>query len=314
MKLSHLNALRALEATLRLGSFSAAANELGVTPAAVGQRIRSLEDYLGRQLFHRSPKGTAPTEEARKVLPLLGTGFTALENALAALSAKSSPKLISVTMPESFAENWFARLLSDFTIKHPDVDLHVDASNHDYDLLAESFDFAIRYGKSLGAPFEELDLFGDSVQPVCSPEFAKRYNLHPGRRDLADVPLIHVLNRTGDPDWVGFEEWGRAFDFDPDKLGRGVRFARTASGLQSAIAGQGLMIAGLVESYHALASGQLTMPFGASYRCETAYRYRLIPKPGAARFRTHKRFMDWLTEHSNRYRQDVAGLREKFAG
>src|SRR6056297_2802134 len=112
MKISHLNALRALEATLRRGSFATAAKELGVTPAAVGQRIRSLEEYVGRRLFERSANGAVPTAEARKLLPVLNTGFSALESALDELQPTQDLRRISVTMPESFAENWFALVLS----------------------------------------------------------------------------------------------------------------------------------------------------------------------------------------------------------
>lgn len=184
MKISHLNALRALEATLRRGSFANAAKELGVTPAAIGQRIRSLEEYVGRRLFERSANGAVPTAEARKLLPVLNTGFSALESALNELQPAQDRRRISVTMPESFAENWFALVLSDFTVRHPEADFRLDASNRDHDLVSEHYDFAIRYGKPLGDPFDERLLFGDSVQPVCAPGFARRYNIRPGREDF----------------------------------------------------------------------------------------------------------------------------------
>ena len=85
MKLSHLNALRALEATLRCGTFSAAADELGVTVGAIGQQLRGLEDYLGLRLFDRLPSGVRPTVEAREVAEQLTMGFGAVDEALAQL-------------------------------------------------------------------------------------------------------------------------------------------------------------------------------------------------------------------------------------
>lgn len=85
MLLTHLNALRALEATLRLGSFTAAASELGVTPAAVGQRVRTLEDYLGTELFLRTPTGIRAKADVRSVEALLTNSFSGLANAMSEL-------------------------------------------------------------------------------------------------------------------------------------------------------------------------------------------------------------------------------------
>ena len=308
MKISHLNALRALEATLRKGSFAAAADELGLTPAAVGQRVRALEEYIGRKLFERSATGAVPTIEAQKVLSDLNTGFAALASALEKLNPEEAPQRISVTLPESFAENWFALVLTEFTERHPEADLRLDASNRDHDLTAENFDFAIRYGKPLGDPFEEHLLFGDSVQPVCSPAFAARYDLHAELRDLAGVPLLHVLNRTGDPGWIGFDGWAHAFGVDPSTLGHGIRFSKAGSGLQSAITGQRLVMAGLVEAFHALAAGSLIMPFGASRRYETTYKYRLLRRRNVKLSGARQAFANWLIDRANRHNRDVEDL------
>ncbi|SLN11174.1 Glycine cleavage system transcriptional activator [Roseovarius litorisediminis] len=313
MRITHLNALRALEATLRKGNFTAAAKELGVTPAAVGQRIQALEDYIGRSLFERSATGATPTAEARKMQPALNAGFSALAGVLEDLQPEKAAKRVLVTMPESFAENWFALVVSEFTEMHPQADLRLDASNRDYDLSSETFDFAIRYGKSLGDPFEETLLFGDSVQPVCSPEFACRHGLHPGMRDLSGVPLIHVLNRTGDPNWIGFDEWGRTFGIDPSSLAHGIRFSKAGSGLASSIAGEGLVMAGLVEAFHALADGRLTMPFGATHRYETTYKYRLVRHRDVAMSFIQRTFATWFTARAQQHNRDLEDLLERCA-
>lgn len=308
MKLTHLNALRALEATLRLGSFSAASSELGITPAAVGQRIRALETYLGSALFDRSATGATPTAAARAVEAELGEGFALISDAMARLRPDIEPRTIRVTMPESFAENWFAFILSDFSRTYPVYELQVDASNRDHDLSLGAFDFAIRYGQQIGPDFEETRLFADSVQPVCSPDFARQHDLHAGRTDFRDVPLIHVLNRTGDPGWVGFDGWARAFGLDPDMFDHGVRFSKTGSGLQSAIAGQGLVMAGLVESFHALTAGRLVMPMGPAKRVETSYAYRLVRRREDAVTRSRRAFSEWIVDHAAKHERAVNRL------
>ena len=270
MQLTHLNSLRALEATLRHGSFTAAAGELGITPAAVGQRVRVLEDYLGKPLFDRNGIAIRPVDDAERVHTLLTGGFTAIASAFEQLKMIRGHNRISLTLPASFAENWFTPMLSNFYQAFGEVELRLDASNRDVDLLWEPFDFAIRYGKPVGEPLQEQFLFGDSVLPVCSPDFAARHNLNRTVKSLEGVPLVHLINRTGDPDWVGFDGWGRHFGFDPAHLRQGVSYSRISSGLRSALTGQGLVLCGLTEAFHELSAGRLVIPFGAELRYKTS--------------------------------------------
>ena len=301
MQLSHLNSLRALEATLRHGSFTAAAEELGVTPAAVGQRVRALEDFIGRGLFERTRWGIEPLEDARSVEAQLTTAFAAIARALEQLKAARADNRLAVTLPAAFAEHWFTPLISEFYQRHAEVDLRLDASNRDVDLLSEDFDFAIRYGKDVHAPLQEVVLFEDYVLPVCSPGFAERYDLRPTQRSLEGVPLIHVLNRTGDPGWVGFDGWGKAFGFDPAYLGHGVSYSKVSSGLQSAISGLGLVLCGLTEAYNALRRGDLVLPFGSQLKCETHYKYRLLWVGERRMTGLQKDFMAWVLEESEKF-------------
>ena len=310
MRLSHLNALRALDATLRHGSFSEAATELGITPAAVGQRVRSLENYLGIELFIRSSTGIEPTKEAQSVENLLTSGFTKVALALAKLSQKKLRNGLHVTLPESFSENWLAPILSEFHLQNPSVDLHLNPTNRDVDLLVEDFDLAIRYGSASESQYAERLLFGDFVVAVCSPEFARRHGLKPDLRSLECVPLIHVTHRTGDPGWVGFQGWGEAYGFDPAHLGHGIRFSKTGSGLQAAAAGQGLVLCGVVEAYNALRAGILILPFGSSLRFRTRYSYRLVWLRSHSDFDQRNKFVEWITGRSTEFVRE----RDKFLG
>ncbi|MEP2029253.1 MAG: LysR substrate-binding domain-containing protein [Paracoccaceae bacterium] len=308
MRLSHLNALRALDATLRHGSFSEAAVELAITPAAVGQRVRSLEQYLGRDLFIRSSTGIEPTSEAQSVADQLTQGFSKVAGALETLTPKKRDGALRVTLPESFSENWLAPSLSDFHLQNPEVELHLDASNRDMDLMTDEFDLAIRYGPTSGEQFEERVLFGDYVLPVCSPEFANRFKLVPQRRSLDGVPLVHITHRTKDPGWVGFQAWGEAFNFDPSHLTQGIRFSRTGSGLQAAIAGQGLVLCGVVEASNALRSGSLILPFGPQLKFQTRYKYRLIWTRSRAMSAALNKFVTWMVERSTEFRDELSAL------
>ena len=123
MRITHLNGLRALEATLRTGSFRSAADELGVTTAAVGQQIRTLESFLGRKLFLRTSTGVQPTDYARRVEQNLTVSFSTIEDVISQLKNHPSKTRLAITLPSSFAENWFTGRLSDFYKLNSKIDL-----------------------------------------------------------------------------------------------------------------------------------------------------------------------------------------------
>jgi LysR family glycine cleavage system transcriptional activator len=141
MRVTHLNGLKALEVTLRAGSFRAAADELGVTTAAVGQQIRTLEDFLGCKLFFRTSSGAQPTDHARRIEGKLTASFSSIEDVINQLKYRQPKNRLAVTLPSSFAENWFAIRLPDFYRLNSEIDLRLDASNRMVDLIIEDFDF-----------------------------------------------------------------------------------------------------------------------------------------------------------------------------
>lgn len=308
MRVTHLNALRALEAALRKGSFSAAAEELGVTPAAVGQQVRTLEEYLGIELFHRSKGGTKSTRVAQRVETRLTASFSTLADVLTQLRAVRPERQISVTFPSSFAENWLTHYISEFYRNHSSVDLRLDASNRMVDLLTEEFDFALRYSRPAGKGFAEVVLFGDYVLPVCSPEFALRYELTPEKRSLKGVPLVHLGKRTPDPEWADWQAWGTAFGFAAEPLRQGVQYMQLSSGLQAALSGQGLVLCGVTEAFVSIREGRLVMPFGSTLRCPTGYKYRLVWLLDRELSELQLSFKDWLLDTVAEFSREVDDL------
>jgi LysR family glycine cleavage system transcriptional activator len=308
MRISHLNALRALEATLRTGTFSRAADELGVTTAAVGQQIRGLEDYLGRKLFLRTPSGVQATEETIRIKGKLTSGFATIHDVLTEMKAASSATRVAVTLPESFAENWFTRRISDFYRQNSEVDLRLNASNRRVDLASEGFDFAVRYSPPPDDTFEFIELFGDRVLPVCTPGFAGQYGLNEKTQSMHGVPLVYLENRTPDPDWANWVDWCQAFGIDGMKANTGLRFSKISSGVQAAINGHGLVLCGIVESHDAIRRGQLCAPFGASRSLQTGYLYRLLWPRGRALNSIQQRFRNWVADLAAGFEDDVAAF------
>jgi LysR family glycine cleavage system transcriptional activator len=305
MRVTHLNGLKALEASLRTGSFRAAADELGVTTAAIGQQIRTLEKYLGCKLFLRTSSGVQPTDHARRIERKLTASFSTIADVINQLKYQQPKNRLAVTLPSSFAENWFAGRLPDFYRLNSEIDLRLHASNRMVDLIAEDFDFAIRYSQPSAEIYDEKQLFGDFVLPVCTPEFASQYGLSSTQRSLEGVPLIHLVERTPDPQWVDWIKWGEAFGFQQDTLQAGIRLTEFNSGIQTAIRGQGLVLCGISEAYSAIKEGILVAPFGPKLNCPGSYQYRLVFVHGRKLSKLQGQFQSWVVEIAREFRGDV---------
>lgn len=145
----HLNALRAFEASARHQSFSAAADELHVTPAAVGQLVRTLEDWLGTPLFHRGSSGKArlvPTEAAERALPDIRAGFDRLAVGMERLQEGSTSGVLTVAVSPAFAAKWLLPRIESFQLAWPDTDVRLDTNLKPVDFLAQRIDIGVRYG------------------------------------------------------------------------------------------------------------------------------------------------------------------------
>lgn len=152
MKRTHLplNGLRVLDAAARHLSFTKAADELAVTPAAVGQQIRALEDMLGVVLFRRAPKGLELTGEGAAGLDALRSGFLQFEEAVRAMQAGQSSNSLTIAAPRDFTAKWLARRLADFGKEYPDTRFTLVAADDDIDFTEANLDLAIRLTKGPG--------------------------------------------------------------------------------------------------------------------------------------------------------------------
>ena len=163
MKRTHLplNGLRVLDAAARHLSFTRAADELAVTPAAVGQQIRALEDMLGVVMFRRTPKGLELTDEAAAGLDALRSGFLQFEDAVRAMQAGQSSLKLTVAAPRDLTAKWLNERLAAFSGDNPDVSFALVASEGGADFTEANLDLAI--GLSDGPGDHEGVLIGDTM-------------------------------------------------------------------------------------------------------------------------------------------------------
>ena len=149
MKRTHLplNALRVFEASARHLSFTRAADELAVTPAAVGQQIRALEETLGVVLFRRLTRNLELTPEAEQALPALQQGFLAFEEAVRLMQAGQSSKVLNLAAPRALVAKWLTAKLADYGRLHPDLRFSVNAHEAgEVDFTQANLDLALYFG------------------------------------------------------------------------------------------------------------------------------------------------------------------------
>jgi LysR family glycine cleavage system transcriptional activator len=145
-----LNGLRVLDAAARHLSFTRAADELAVTPAAVGQQIRALEDTLGVVLFRRTAKGLELTPEGESGLDALRAGFLQFEEAVRAMQSQQSSKTLTIAAPRDFTAKWLAKRLADYGRTDPELRFHLLASDDELDFTQANLDLAIRLAEGPG--------------------------------------------------------------------------------------------------------------------------------------------------------------------
>jgi DNA-binding transcriptional LysR family regulator len=309
MQLSHLNGWRALEAVLRLGTISKAAQELGVTPAAVAAQIRALEKRLDRPLFRRQPGGLVPNDTARGVAERLTRGLSILSDIEQSLSVRGASRQVALSVSQTFAETWLPRHLPALLARRSRVDLRLETSWAVEDLRRSEIHFAIRF---MGPPDPEhaaIDLLPSGVAPVCTPDFARRYGLGPGTDSLEGVPLIRIEVPTSDPEWADWPAWSARTGVPLPTPRTAPRLALSGSGLRLARSGIGLVLGGLSEIFHAVEDGTLVTPLGRASVVPASYWHRLIWLKERRLGPDQRAVRDWIAGHAE---TDRARMRQIF--
>ena len=294
----YLNALRAFEASARHQSFSAAAAELNVTPAAVGQLVRGLEEWLGAALFHRSTGGRArlvPTELAERALPEIRAGFDRLTLGLERLREGAADRVLTVTVSPAFAAKWLLPRIERFHTTWPDTDLRLDTNLKLLDFAAQGIDVGVRYGAGNWPGLVAEKLLDEEIYPVCSPALLRRNPLR-NPADLAAQTLIHDVSVDRQ---IGFASWESWFESvgAPVVKKRGLRINNSAAVLQAAIDGQGIALARSVMAHDDVAAGRLVRLF-PEIVFPSPLSYFVVYRPESGTLPRLVEFREWLHQEA----------------
>ena len=292
----YLNALRAFEASARHQSFSVAAKELSVTPAAVGQLVRSLEEWLGTPLFNRGSSGRARlvvTEAAQRALPDIRAGFDRLTLGLEKLKEASSKGGLTVTVSPAFAAKWLLPRIDRFQAKWPDTDVQLDMSLKPVDFVTQKVDIGVRYGAGKWPGLVAEKLMDEEIYPVCSPSL-----LRPNKRlrklnDLASETLIQDQSMGSHEGFPSWDMWLKAAGVVNAKKTRGMRINNSAAVLQAAIDGRGVALARSVMAHDDLSAGRLVRLF-PEITFTSPLAYFVVHRPECSSLPRLVAFREWL--------------------
>ena len=304
----HLNALRAFEASARHQSFSAAAAELNVSPAAVGQLVRTLEDWLGAPLFHRHTAGKTrlvATQAAERALPDLRAGFDRLLLGLERLKEGSLNGVLTVTVSPAFAAKWLLPRIERFQSVCPETDVRLDTSLKPVDFVSQRIDIGVRYGTGNWPGLSADKLMDEEVYPVCSPAFQQQHAPLRQPADLARQTLIHDLSMDGHGDFPTWEAWLQKAGVRDSAASRGMKINNSAAVLQAAAEGHGVALARSVMAHDDIASGRLVRLCGAMTFL-SPLAYYVVYRPESAGLPRLATFRGWLLEEAGKQAAAVA--------
>ena len=248
-----LTALRAFEAAARNRSLKMACDELHLTPGAVSQQVRELEQRLEVQLFDRTGGRYELTQLGQLLVNHLTRCFDDLERAVAELQSHAEPGRLRLKLAPTFAVRWFAPRLVSFFSHSPGIDLEVTTLSAASEVSFDDCDFLVRVGVPPWPEVDTIFLFKDALVPVCSPQLAPQLK---GPSDLRAHTLLHSSVR--EDDWA---TWLRSAGLDPSWADHGARFPNAALACEAAAGGGGIAVTQRVYVEQDLKTGRLLAPF-----------------------------------------------------
>ena len=284
-RLPSLNALRVFVMVARHGGVSRASEALSLTHSAVSHQIRILQEELGVTLFEKTGRGLALTAEGSRLAQRVEAAFNEIEDAAHEVCV-SRHRYLHISTISSFAACWLLPRLGDFISSCPDIDVDVQSTNTPTARTHLDADVSIGFGTGpYPGVFSEL-LLRDWLFPVCSPEFARRYDLH-DHAWYDGVPLMHSS-------YEPWSLWFTAAGITAKEPERGIMFDNSALILQAAIKGQGLGLVRHSLAHDDLVAGRLVRPFSAYV--ESPMSYYFLCRPDKLDAPPVTRFRQWIKQ------------------
>jgi LysR family glycine cleavage system transcriptional activator len=273
MKLPPLNALKAFEIAARTGSYVAAAKELRVSPAAVSQQVRKLEQYFDKKLFVRYNNRIVLTDAGTTIYTSAAPALQDLSGVTQQILEGTARSRLVVSVLPSLASSWLAPRLAAFYRSNPGGGIETRIEDDPVDFARDDIDIRICYGPYLYPDFKSTTLFHDSVAPMCSPEFAGEHKLNAANlSQFPDELFLHTSwgsSFASPPSW---KDWfaNAGIQRAPD-ITRGQQIGMSSIALEYARLGMGVLLgqrqlaARHIQENRLILLSEQSLPLGHAY-------------------------------------------------
>jgi LysR family transcriptional regulator, glycine cleavage system transcriptional activator len=253
-RLPPLNAIRVFRAVMAQRSFRRASDELRVSPQAVSQQIKTLENSLAVSLFDRKGRSIEPTEAAILFAHYVDSAFAELAEGVRRVTKAGPRPRVNVNASPYFATRYLLDRLSRFRERMPDADLRLTTIVELPDFVADDVDVAVQWGYGGWKPYEQILLVRDYKELCCTPELAARIN---EPEDLLGLPLLHPVLSKG-----LWRDVLRHLGVNGIASGKDMQLEDAATMRRAAIAGLGVGLLSEVDAREEIALGRLVAPLG----------------------------------------------------
>lgn len=295
--LPSLNALVAFEAAGRLASFSGAARELGMTQAAVSYAVAKLEDQFGTALFLREHRRVRLSEAGQRFHADVTIGLSHIQRSAQGLRAQASGGHVTLACSTAFASFWMVPRMAKFREDLPTVDLRIQTSERDLDLLGEGIPLGIRGGSPGDWPNYHAEAIApEEIYPVCGAGYRLRPDEPVEPADLLAHPLIHLEEPFRSA--ATWKDWFASVEIDGGRASKGLQINDYVLVVQAVIEGQGValgwrhVIEGLV--------GKGVLVRLTDHSLTTGRNFHVIWPRGATLSRAAQDVRDWLLDERSR--------------
>ena len=293
-RLPPLKSLRAFEAAARHLSLSKAAEELFVTPGAISQQVKLLEQFLSVQLFERRHRQIVLTDAGKMLHPGISAAFDQILVSLSTVEKFDQSRPLTVSSAPSFASKWLVPRLHRFNRKHQDIDVRFDTSTDLVDLIHGDIEVGIRFGSGKYPDLVADFLMCQEVYPVCSPDMIDPAHPLKTPADLVHYPLLHYDYPQNDTSWPDWQMWLAAAGVNNVPFNRGPRFVQVDMLMAATTNGHGVALAGSVSAEDDIRSGRLIKVFNLTFPLSFSY-YIVCHESRLADPRV-KAFRQWLLD------------------
>jgi len=292
-----LRGMAVFEAAARLGKFSAAAQELAMTPAGISQHVAQLEDTLGAVLFHRGRRGVTLTDTGQRFLLAVEQGFHTLAHGVADAQRLGAHPTVNILTDFGFAAWWLMPRIAMLSELMPKVDIRLITSQGSLQQPGDDVDLAVLFGEGEWPACRSRRLFGEDVVPVCAPSYlqASLGDRRPplSAKDIASMRLLH-LHGNGPQRWFEWEDWFATMGAERPRGTNELVFNNYQIVLQAVLLGQGVALGWKPLIDDLLANGSLVR---LSERSLTSTRgYHLLEPVGRKPDPYAAQIAEWLVQ------------------